>query len=330
MTQEIQSPRVALEMSAALIAAPGVVRLASAEVPEPGAGEVRVRIEGCGVCGSHRPMWEGRPWFSYPRTPGAPGHEGWGVVDALGPGVTGFTPGQRVTLLSERAFAEFDVAHVDAVIPLPAALEGQPFPGEALGCAMNVFRRAIIRRGQRVAVVGAGFLGVLLIQLAARAGARVLAVSRRAFARDLAIEAGAERALDMEDPARTAALVREWSQGRGCERVIEAVGVQSALDLAADLTAERGMLVIAGYHQDGLRSVNLQLWNWRGLDVVNAHERDPRVYVEGVRAAIRAVVTGVIEPAPLYTQRFPLAALDRALDAMRDRPDGFLKALVIP
>jgi len=54
--------------------------------------------------------------------------------------------------------------------------------------------------------------------------------------------------------------------------VIEAAGQQWPLDLATELTRERGRLIIAGYHQDGPRQINMQLWNWRGLDVINAHE----------------------------------------------------------
>ena len=64
---------------------------------------------------------------------------------------------------------------------LPASLAGQPFPGEPLGCAMNIFRRSGIEAGQTVAIVGIGFLGAILTRLAAHAGARVIAVSRRPF-----------------------------------------------------------------------------------------------------------------------------------------------------
>jgi threonine dehydrogenase-like Zn-dependent dehydrogenase len=63
---------------------------------------------------------------------------------------------------------------------------------------------------------------------------------------------------------------------------------------------------------------------------VNAHERDPAVYAAGVRAAVEAVASGRLDPAPLYTHSYPLERLGEALDATRDRPDGFLKALVIP
>ncbi|HWI41462.1 MAG TPA: L-iditol 2-dehydrogenase, partial [Verrucomicrobiae bacterium] len=93
--------------------------------------------------------------------------------------------------------------------------------------------------------------------------------------------------------------------------------------------AERGRLIIAGYHQDGPRSVNMQLWNWRGLDVINAHERDPRVYVEGIRLAVEEVASGRLDIAPLCTHSFPLGELGAAYRAMMERPDGFLKAMIM-
>ncbi|HEY6403075.1 MAG TPA: L-iditol 2-dehydrogenase, partial [Blastocatellia bacterium] len=110
--------------------------------------------------------------------------------------------------------------------------------------------------------------------------------------------------------------------------VIEATGEQRPLDLATELTRERGRLVIAGYHQGGPRQVNMQLWNWRGLDVINTHERDPRIYVAGMREAIDAVARGCLDPAPLYTHIFRLDQIDQAMKIARSRPDGFLKALI--
>ena len=315
-------------MRAAVIAEPQRVRLEQLAAPEPGPAEVRVRLEGCGVCASNLPVWEGQPWFEYPLAPGAPGHEGWGRIDAVGSAVTGWVVGERVAMLSSRAYAEYDIAPAEAVVKLPTALEGKPFPGEPLGCAMNIFRRSKIAAGQTVAIIGIGFLGALLTRLATQAGARVIAISRRPFALDVARQFGAAELIPMDDHWRIIERVKGLTGGAGCERVIEAVGKQWPLDLAAELTKERGRLVIAGYHQDGPRQVNMQLWNWRGLDVVNAHERDPQVYLEGMRAAVEAVMEGIIDPSPLYTHTFGLDQLPEALDMMRERPDGFLKALV--
>ena len=315
-------------MRAASIAAPGRAEVREVELPQPAAGEVRLKLEGCGVCASNLPLWEGREWFQYPPDAGSPGHEGWGTVDALGTGVTGLAVGDRVAALSYKAYAEYDVASADAVVPLPASLDGVPFPGEPLGCAMNIFRRSDIRAGQTVAIVGVGFLGAILTRLATDAGARVIGISRRPFSLDLAKRMGAVETIRMEDHYAIIERVKEITGGVFCDRVIEAVGKQWPLDLAAELTREGGRLIIAGYHQDGPRQVNMQLWNWRGFDVVNAHERDPQVSLQGIREAVEAVTSGRIDTSALYTHRFPLDDVGAALDATLQRPDGFLKALV--
>jgi threonine dehydrogenase-like Zn-dependent dehydrogenase len=264
----------------------------------------------------------------FPTEPGALGHEGWGVVDAVGDGVEGLSVGDRVAALSYKSYAEYDVADADAVVLLPDSLAGQPFPGEPLGCAMNIFHRSAIEPGQTVAIVGIGFLGAILTRLATDAGARVIAVSRRPFSLDVARNMGAAETIPMDDHDGIIERVKELTGGVFCDRVIEAVGKQWPLDLASELTRERGRLIVAGYHQDGPRQVNMQLWNWRGLDVINAHERDPKVYIQGIREAVAAVACGRLDPSALYTHTFPLDRLDEALNATRDRPDGFLKALV--
>ena len=311
---------------AAVITAPGRLELREVEFREPRICEVRVRIEGCGVCASNLPLWEGKPWFEYPIEPGAPGHEAWGRIDATGAGISDLAPGDRVAMLSSHGFAAYDFAPAAQVVRLPEFLDHQPFPGEALGCALNILRRATIIPDETVAVVGVGFLGTLLVQLATRAGARVLAISRRRSSLKMAEQFGAAAAIES---VRALEAVKRLTQGRGCDCVIEAAGTQQSLDLASDLTSEGGRLVIAGYHQDGPRQVNMQLWNWRGLDVINAHERNPQVYVEGIRGAITAVKAGVIDPLPLYTHRFTLEQLPQAFDALANSPEGFIKGLIV-
>jgi threonine dehydrogenase-like Zn-dependent dehydrogenase len=289
---------------------------------------MRVRLEGCGVCASNLGPWAGPDWIRFPTEPGGLGHEGWGTIDTLGEDVEGVSPGQRVAVLSYNAYAEYDLASADAVVPLPPALAGRPFPGEPLGCALNILRRSGIEPGHTVAIVGIGFLGALLTRLAACTGARVIAISRRSFSLDVARTVGATETISMDDHWRIIEQVKGLTGGNFCDVVIEAIGKQWPLDLAAELTRERGRLVIAGYHQDGPRQINMQLWNWRGLDVINAHERDQAAYIQGIRDAVDAVAAGRLDPDPLYTHTFPLDRLGEALDATRDRPDGFLKALV--
>ncbi len=315
-------------MQAAVLTGPRAIEVREVKRPDPGPGEVRVRLEGCGVCASNLAMWEGMPWSKYPTEPGDLGHEGWGRVDAVGPGISAVKEGDRVATLSYRSYAEYDLAPGGSVVVLPDRLASVPFPGESFGCAMNIFARSDLRPGQTVAIVGIGFLGAILTALAARAGARVIAISRRKYSLEVARRMGAHELVPMDDHYKIIERVRELTSGRMCDRVIEAVGKQWPLDLAAELTATGARLVIAGYHQDGPRQVNMQLWNWRGLDVVNAHERDPQAYLRGMRAAVEAAESGIFDPGELCTHGFPLIGLGKALDATLERPDGFLKATV--
>ena len=317
------------EMKAALLTGPGRIAVEARSLPEPGPHEVRIRLEGCGVCASNLGPWAGPDWMTFPTEPGGLGHEGWGYIDAVGSDVHSVGVGDRVAALSYHAYATYDIADETMVVPLPPALNGKPFPGEPLGCAMNIFRRSGITAGQTIAIIGIGFLGALLTQLASKAGARVIAISRRPFSLEIAKRMGAAETIAMDDHWRIIEDVRKLTDGRFCDRVIEAVGKQWPLDLAAELAMERGRLIIAGYHQDGPRQVNMQLWNWRGLDVVNAHERDPATYVQGIREAVDAVATGQLDPSSLYTHTYRLDQLDQALNDTRDRPQNFLKALVM-
>ncbi|MEA2491041.1 MAG: hypothetical protein QOH21_2833, partial [Acidobacteriota bacterium] len=212
-------------MRAAVIAGSRRIEVVSIPMPSPAPGEVRVRLEGCGICASSLPVWEGREWFRYPMNAGEPGHEGWGVVEALGAGVDHVREGERVAIFAGRSFAEYDIAKADALVRIPDALAGRRFPGEAMGCAMNIFRRSDIEAGQTVVVIGAGFLGNLLIQLAKSAGARVIAISRRESARELARTCGADETIAMDDHWAIVRRVKEeLTEGRGAERVIECVG----------------------------------------------------------------------------------------------------------
>lgn len=308
-------------MKAAVLQGNGHSLLTTRDVAAPGPGEVLVQLEGCGVCASTLPAWQGRPWFSYPLEAGSPGHEPWGRVVECGAGVTDFAPGDRVTGLSYRAYAEYDLALADQLVKLPPQLDDRPFPGEALACGMNVFDRAAISPGMPVAVVGAGFIGGMVIQNAAVAGAAVTAFSQRQWSLDRAREQGAVAA-------------RPIDEGAGSEEtwpcVVECTGTQAGLDAASKLVGIRGRLVVAGYHQEGLRSVDMQEWNWKGIDVINAHERDPARYVGGMHAALEAIGQKRIDPWPLFTHSLPLADIDHAFELMEQRPDGFTKAVLCP
>ena len=298
------------------------------DIPEPGEDEIRVRMEGCGICGSELPVWEGREWFDYPREAGSPGHEGYGIIDAVGSNVTDLKIGQRVGILSYHAYGEFDVAKAGNVVVLPDDFTGLPFTAEPLGCAINVFQRSDIQPGNTVAVIGAGFLGLLLIQMVKACGANVIAISRRKTALKMAFETGSNHIVEMDDHQRIIEKVNSITGGKGCDRVIEATGKSRPLDLAGELINTRGKLIIAGYHQDGERCINVQQWNWKGIDVINAHERDPLIYIKGMNDAVKAIQEKVLNPFPFYTHQFVLEDINSAFTLFQNREEGFLKGII--
>jgi threonine dehydrogenase-like Zn-dependent dehydrogenase len=315
-------------MIAATLTKPQTIELQRVQLPQIKDDEVNIQVQGCGICASSLPLWEGREWFSYPSEPGSPGHEGWGIVEAVGDKVEDIKAGDRVAFLSFHAYAEYDIANINSLVKLPQSLYDKPFPGEPLGCAMNIFERSDINEGDTVAIIGAGFLGVLLCQLAKRKGARVIAISRRAYSLDFAKQFGADETIALTSPWEVSNKIGELTNNGYCNRVIEATGKQEAIDIATEIVSKGGRIIIAGYHQDGLRQVNFQKWNWKGIDVINAHERDPRKYLSGMQKAIDAVTNGLLTPEPLFTDVLPLSGLNKGFERTASRPDGFMKAII--
>src|SRR3954470_19257938 len=109
-------------MQAAVLTGPRKLELRETPQPSPSRGKVRVRLEGCGVCASNLAMWEGMPWSQYPTEPGGLGHEGWGIVDAVGAGVSAVREGDRVAALTYSSYAQYDVAAESATVLLPREL----------------------------------------------------------------------------------------------------------------------------------------------------------------------------------------------------------------
>src|ERR687890_805420 len=98
-------------MIAAVLTKPKNIELQNVQLPEIKDDEIKIKVQGCGICSSSLPLWEGREWFSYPSEPGAPGHEGWGTVENIGDKVTGIKTGDSVAFLSFHSFAEYDIAN---------------------------------------------------------------------------------------------------------------------------------------------------------------------------------------------------------------------------
>src|SRR5205809_6073181 len=250
----------------------GPFELVEREIPEPGAGSVRIRVEACGSCHSDSFAKEGLwPGIQYPRVPG---HEVAGIIDALGPGVVGWKTGQRVGVgwhgghcgycdsgrrgdfvtcqiapqipgfTYDGGYADYMVAPAGALALIPeelSAVEAGP-----LMCAgittYNALRNSGARPGDVVAVLGVGGLGHLGVQFAAKMGFKTIAIARGQDKAPLARQLGAHHYIDSraEDPA--AAL-----QKFGGAKVILATATSgAAMDAVQGGLAVRGTLLIVG------------------------------------------------------------------------------------
>jgi threonine dehydrogenase-like Zn-dependent dehydrogenase len=124
--------------------------------------------------------------------------------------------------------------------------------------------------------------------------------------------------------------VRELTGGEGADIVIEATGSEEVLAIAASLCRVEGTLAIVGYHQGSGRQVPLHEWNWKALQIVNAHVRSPHVILDGAARGLQLLAAEQLVVQPLITHRFPLSGLQAAFAAAAARTGGLIKAVVEP
>jgi threonine dehydrogenase-like Zn-dependent dehydrogenase len=313
---------------AAFLVRPQLTLVREIKLSKPEGNQVLVRLQGCGICESNLSVWEGRPWFVYPREAGAPGHEGWGIVEAVGDAVTDIDVGERVAMLSGHAYAEFDIAPRDRVIALPEELDDEPFPADSCGRAISIFHRSGIRSGHSVAIVGDGLVELLLAQLAADAGAYVVMLSDRSDALQLAESMDADQTLEMTNDGQDRRRAMELSAGRGFDCVIELTGRERMLELATAIVAENASLVTDANPSD-VRRLRAPSWDGRDIQLIHGHEPSMTRRIADVQKAIEAALLGRLDPFPLLTHTVSLNALDQGFHMLRQRPAGFVKALMV-
>ena len=295
-------------------------------VPEPrvGADQALVRVVVNGICASDLATWS-TPQRQYPIFLG---HEPVGEVIEAGPGLS-IPVGSMVTGRFGPSLAELVVAAAEDLVVIPDGLDPAHALGEPLGCVVEAFRRTPVRVGDRVAVVGVGFMGLLMLQLLARSPqAALVAIDPRADARAAALHHGADLCLDpSEVPPEFTVDDVEADPSGGFDVVVEATGAQAALSLATTLVRPHGVLCILGYHQ-GARMVDMRLWNFKALEVVNGHVRDRELLRRSIERGLKLLSAGRVSLANLVTNRLPLSQVDDGFAALRDKPEGFLKAVI--
>lgn len=297
-------------------------------MPEVATDEILVRSEVCGVCTSEVDMFEGRnESLEYPRFIG---HEVSGVVERVGSRVDGFAPGDRVAVYSEgRGYAEYTAVPARWAVKLADETRFEHALGEPIACSVNGVRKADPELNDSVALVGCGFMSLIMLQVfRARGAGQIIAIDRRRSALDLAERMGATHTILAGESDDVAEEVKALTDGAGVDIGVEAAGVQATLDLTSRLVRMEGKLEVFGFHQGGLREVDWAYWNWMAFQIINGHTRTQDVYVEGMRIGIQMIENGALDMEPLVTHAYPLEDINRAFEEASAKREGFVKGVI--
>ena len=334
-------------VKAAVLHGPRDLRVESSRAPEVQTDEVLVRVAVAGLCGTDYRIWSGDRPVAYPRVMG---HEFVGRVEAVGPGVTRVAPGDRVAvepnyacgtcplcwegnrnLCLARTAVGIDVDGCFAELvrvpsrccwqaPATAADEDLALT-EPLAVVVRAVGRGGVRSGETVAVVGAGTLGLLALQVARGRGAKVLVVGRSARRFALARELGAEATHAVADaPLETVA--RTFSGREGVDCVIETAGTAEAVNHGLALVRPGGRVVLTGLPHEPT-PVEFFAVVRREVTIVGS-----MIYQDEFAEAMGLVADGTVKTRPLVTHRFALDKIGDAFTAHAE-PGSIKVALVI-
>ena len=299
------------------------------EVPDlvPGPGQVLIKVKYTGLCMSD--------WHPWAEAKGGEfmGHEPLGTVVALGEGVTKYKVGDKVTGLCDTpSYAEYCLCRESLVVPVPEDLADEDAVAEPLSCIVSVASKLHLEKpGDTFALVGAGYMGLGLMTLMRAKGAgHIVVVDPRQEARENALRFGADEVYSPEEvPADY--IVNDWTGdifARGFPVVGEFTGTQDGLRLAGDMTGVHGTMGVAGWHQGGDRTVDFRLWGWKGITVINTHERRQLFQAQCCQNALDMIRLGQWNYKGVCNNIYGLDEFDKANTDMENKPKGFIKALV--
>ncbi|UCG24960.1 MAG: zinc-binding dehydrogenase [Chloroflexota bacterium] len=299
-------------------------KIIAEDVPRHADDEILVKLIGCGVCSGDLFVYRNRNQLG--TTVKRLGHEGSGRVVGVGRDVTGLELDDLVTTFAAPAYAEYIVARPETVVKLPARVDPVYALGEAIACCVHAANRFELRPGDRVAVLGCGFMGLICLQLARYHGAGdICAVDPLADRLEMGRRFGATAILNPLEQSDE----QIGNQLGEFDLVIEAAGTQGAIDLSTTLVKEHGRIVLIGYHQsnDGLRTVNMERWNYKAIDVVNGHVRRRDEKLAAMEKGMKLLSQGHLWTEPLVTT-YNLYEAEQAFADLSAGKVGLFKAVL--
>lgn len=303
-------------------------RIDELPTPEIKDDECLIKVKACGVCHSELHQWDKRiPDLDYPRHIG---HEVSGEVLKVGRNVRDFKPGDRVAAWADgKGYAEELAVKSERLCLIAPQIPYELALSEPIMCTTNGVMKANVQLNDTVALVGTGFMGLILLQEIKLRGVKTLiAIDVREEMLDLARKLGADVVINpaKEDPKKN---IKKLTADKGVDICFEVGGVQPTFELAPELVRMEGKLVIFGYHPGPRQIRDLGYWNWMAFDIINAHFRDMNTILRGARIGMELLNQGKINMEPLITHRFKLLEIEAAFSAAKEKPKGFVKSVIV-
>lgn len=322
-------------MKQIVMAGPRKSRFIEVPIPEPGTGEMLVRVTLTGMC--HSELY---PWMTA-KDGDMLGHESVGVVEKVGPGVKGFKPGDRVTGLGGGGYKEYIIMEEKKAVHVPDCLKDEDAIAEPLACLLSAAMKLPLETlGDPIVVVGCGYMGLGMISLFKAMGyGCITAIDKRPEALENAKRFGATEVFT-PDQIPEKYILNFSTMGRpdltrdgdnfglfsiGCPTVMEFTGTEDGLQLAGDLVCAHGRLGIGGYHNDGPRSIDYKLWNFKAITTINCHERRIDYEAGLCQRCIDLLASGQWNFKGV-TRVYEMDQFDQANADMETHRDGFIKA----
>ncbi len=302
-------------------------KLREIDKPVPNDDQLLIKTKYVGVCRSEHDDWKTA------KAGATFGHEPMGIVEEVGKNVKGFAPGDRVsgmwggTLPGSGGMVQYSIAdpRKEVVIKLPDSIRDEDLVLEPLACMMSAVSKAKVQMpGTHVAVVGCGYMGCGALSLLKLRGAYVVAIDIRESALENAKKFGADEVYLVEEAKKKFIgtgfkgfkVVMEWGEG------------DEALDLAVNLTAERGQLCVADYHTGGKRSVDVQQLGVKAIEMLNTHPREGWLSEEGAHNAVELLERGDWKYRDLPVKVFPMNQFDAAQAEQEEKYGKYAKSLI--
>jgi Zn-dependent alcohol dehydrogenases len=298
-------------MIAAILKEHGGIYFSDINMPQISDDEVMIKVHVCGVCTSDLGAWRnglGQEIIL--------GHEVVGVVCKTGASVKDLSVGDRVTGSIPNGYSEYTKTKASSLIKLPGSLSDVEGLVEPIVCLLSGIERVGPVRGKRIAVIGAGYMGLNLISILKGIGCGELtAIDPKVSVHEMTIEAGADKVLTSDENAGTYPLVFEVS------------GSAAGIQMSGRLCEQYGKLVMVGYHPYHCE-IDLALWASKAIEIIMSFEYRHDKQLEYMRKAIGMTQSGDLMGEKLFTHRFPFTELDTAFKESSLKKEGFIKAYV--